>query len=486
MGTDGLSTAVEAKTSEPDSVGHKSSIIEAWEAKTLLARTLLKGTRGMKLAGKAFLPQHTLEGDLGYNERLKCSTLLNAFAKTSSFLSGQVFQKDPIFDEAVDQKFLDMAERITAAGDSFSVYAKRNFQNGLGKGVVHTLVDMPKKDENIVTQKDEEEAGIRPYFKEIKPEDILGFIEDEDGFIVQVRISESITKRVGKYGTKTFDRVRVLEPGQWELFEADDDSKSLASIDSGSFSINIIPLLTFIPGDPDTQMTAPSPLDDLSELNGKHWRTSSDQDNYLTYCRFPLYFGRMLSDIPILPAGKTLINSDDENSDLKTVEMTGTSIKAGAEDVKETEAQMALYGLQQLLPRVGNMTATEKAITSAESNSSLSTWATEFEDYCIQCFQVMGMFIGMEFPDNSIEMNKEYNFGVADPQELMALLAAKEAGVASAQETFIEFRRRGVYQDTTEWDDMSADIEQEKRESLEMSQLAGSAFGEEEGGEEGA
>ena len=466
-----------ATADDPDSVTHVSAAIKSWLEKTLLSRILLEGTRGMRLAGKVFLSQHTLESDQAYKERLNNSTLLNAFGKTTSFLAGQVFQKDAIFADGTNPVFEEWANEIDTAGNSFDVFGKRVFQNGLGKGVAHILIDMPKKDPNIKTKADEKKANLRPYFREIKPENILGFI-DEEGVIVQIRIAETTTKRVGKFGTKIVDRVRVLEPGKWEIHEEDGDE--LVVVESGVFSINKIPLKSFIPGNPDTAMTAESVLSDLAELNLKHWRSSSDQDNYLSYCRFPLYFGKMLSDINVLPAGKSLINTDDENGDLKTVEMTGTSIQAGADDIKETESKMALYGLQQLLPRVGNMTATEKAITSAESNSSLGTWATEFEVFANDCFTIAGEFMSVELAPNSIELNKEYNFGVADPQELMALIAAKDAGVASAKETFVEFRRRGVYNEHTVWDDMQADMEQEKRDNLDMAGLAGSAFGEED------
>ena len=471
-----------AVTDSPDSVDHVSATVAEWKVKTALARTLLGGTKAMHTAGKAFLPQHVLESDKGYQERLDNSTLLNAFGKTCSFLAGQVFQKDVIWAEGTPPVFEDWANKIDTAGNSFDVFGKRVFQNGLGKGVAHVLVDVPKKDHSIVTKEDEKKAGIRPYFKEVKPEDILGFIVDDDGAVILIRIAETVTKRVGTYGTKVVDRVRVLEPGKWEIFEMSGDS--MKSVDSGEFSIPIIPLLTFMPGNPDSIMTAESPLQDLAELNKKHWRNSSDQDNYLTYCRFPIYFGKKLGDLPILPAGKTLISSDDDDADLKTVEMTGSSIQAGADDIKETEAQMALYGLQQLLPRVGNMTATEKAITSAESNSSLGTWATEYEVFANDCFVVAGLFMKVALEPNSVEVNKEYNFGVADPQELLALLAAKEAGVASAKETFVEFRRRGAYNEHTDWDDMKADIEQEKRDNLDMAKLAGSTFGDDNTGDD--
>lgn len=462
---------------EPDSVTAQSAAIKLWLDRSLLPRTLLMGTYGMKQAGSVFLPSHTLESTAAYKERLAKSTLLNVFRKTASFLAGQVFQSDIVFADDINPIFLEWAKAIDAAGNSIDVFAKRMFQNGIGEGVRHILIDMPEKDPNVVTKADEKKAGVRPYFKDVDPKDVLGGIIDENGFLIQVRIAETVVKRVGRFGTKTVNRVRVIEAGEWELHEEGEDGGE-PIVTTGVFSANVLPFVTFIPGEEWTILTGETPMMDLAELNLKHWRSSSDQDNYLSYCRFPLFFSRMLDLKLIAESPSNLINSNDKNADLKAVEMGGASIGAGLADLKETEAQMALYGLQQLVPRTGSMTATEKALTSAESNSSLGTWATEFESVLNKAFEIAAMFMKMEWPDNGLTVNKEYNFGVADPEELAKILDAKEKGILSAQACFAEFRRRGVFEEHLTWGDMEADMEQEKRDNIDMARLAGAAFGD--------
>jgi len=462
-------------TEQPDAVAIMDNSMRQWHTDSLLPKTLLGGTSAMKGAGKVFLPDHTLESDTSYNSRLDASTLLNIYRKTTSFLTGQVFQSDIVMKDGIDPIFTEWGMAIDTSGNDMNVFCKRNFFNGVSKGMSYILIDMPKKDDSIQTVADEKNAGIRPYFKEINTDDMLGGIIDDSGFIVQLRIKETSLVRIGRFGYKRVKRVRVLEPGKWELHEEDNTTYTL--IDSGTFSVNIIPVTVFIPGEEISQLIGETPLMDLAELNGKHWRSSSNQDNYLAYCRFPLYFGKHL-DLAVLPMGRALINSEEDSADLKVVEMTGSSIAAGLQDIKETEAQMALYGLQQLIPRTGSMTATEKALTSAESNSSLGTWATEFESILIQSFKIAASFVGKEFPDDGLTVNKEYNFGVADPAELNAILKANEQGILSAQACFTEFRRRGVFQEHLSWDDMEDDMEQEKQDSIDMARMAGAAFGD--------
>ncbi len=462
---------------DADSVRAKSKDVVQWEDNSKLPRTLLEGTKGMREAGKDYLPQHNLEGDIAYADRLAASTLLNAYAKTTSFLAGQVFQVDVIFEDGIDSTFEEWAKEIDSTGNTLDVFAKRNFFNGCGKGVSHIFIDMAKADESVQTVKDEKEAGLRPYFREVDPKDVLGGIVDEEGFPIQVRLAETVVKQVGRFGTKTVNRIRVIEVGFWELYE-EGEGKSMDLIDTGTFSADVLPFVSFIPGKETSFITGETPLMDLAELNGKHWRSSSNQDNYLAQCRFPLYFGKKMGDLSVLPTGRALINSDEDNADLKTVEMTGASIEAGRMDLKETEAQMALYGLRQLVPSQVAVTATQNILTASESNSSLGTWANEYEAMLIAAFKIAASFMDKEFPDEGLAVNKEFSLGIADPQELAQVLKSQEQGIISAQACFTEFRRRGVYEEHLSWEDMEADLEQEKRDNIDMARMAGAAFGD--------
>lgn len=461
---------------EADSLTRRSTEVQKWMDRSLLPRTLYGGTYEMRRAGEDFLPKNELESPAAYKRRLAHSTLLNAYRKTSSYLSGQVFQSDVIFDDGIDEYFKDISEAIDTKGNKLDVFSKRVFQNGLAKGVAHILVDMPKRDKEVVTKQDEKEKKIRPYFREVKPESVLGCIVSESGFLLQVRIAESSSVRYGKYGTKTVEKVRVLEPGKWELFVIDGEDEKLE--DSGTFSVDFIPLVTFIPGEEWSSITGETPTMDLADLNAKHWRSSSDQDNILHVARVPILFGRHI-DTTTIPVGvAAMISSDDDQADLKYVEHSGAAIAAGSKDLEEIEAAMALYGLQQLVPRTGNMTATEKAITSAESNSSLGTWATEFEGVLNDCFTIAGIYVNKEFKKNGLALNKEYSFGIADPQELAVILDSYDRGIISARGAFSEFRRRGIYDEHLTWEDVEDDNEKEARDSKETAGLNGTIDGD--------
>lgn len=463
--TGGSGKAVNKATNTSNNVDSHSPKYEEYMEKSALPRTLAQGTRGMKAAGKQFLPSPPLETPASYQTRLENSVLLNAFRKTCSFLSGQVFQVDIVFEDEVPDDFTTYSTKIDHLGNSINVFAKRVFMNGLMKGASHILIDAPKSNGETRSRAEEKENNIRPYFKEIKPESIIGWRLDDDGSLAQVRITQKAEKHEGEFGTTEVNQILVLEKGSWRTYEQDQSGKTWTQVEEGVFSItDKIPLFSFIPGDEWTALTGETPLMDLAELNLAHWRSRSDQTNILHVGRVPFLFGKNV-DLKTMPVATTyMVTSTDENSDIKFVEIQGAAISAGADDLKELEAKMALYGLQQLIPRVGNMTATEKSLTSGESNSSLGTWATEFESTLQAAFECFGEFINQEFPEDSINLNKEYNYGMFDSQEGQLILKAVQDGVLSAQGAFREMKRRGIFEEHAMWDENQDEMEEEDRE----------------------
>jgi len=460
----GVETTV-SKLEEPNAVSKRSRNMEIWLERTLLPRTLTQGTFGMKQAGSEFLPQHSLESNTAFANRLQGATLLNAYMKTIAFLAGQVFQTDVIFDETVPDDVEDWTASIDARGNAFNVFAKRFFVSGLAKGVNHILIDVPKRPEGAKTKADDKKFGIRPYFKVISPEDILGTVEDETGKVVLVRILESVAVRNGRFGTKIMKRIRILEAGKWEVVEEALDG-SVTSIDKGEFNTDVIPLVSFIPSEEWTPVTGAPPMDDLAELNKAHWVSQAHQTNILNVARVPILFGRKI-ELEKMPVGvATMVVSDDEGSDMKYVEHSGQAIAAGQVDLTELEAKMALYGLQQLVPRAGNMTATEKTLTSQEANSSLAEWGLELQATLQSAFEIACDMMDLEFPKGGLEVNTDFFIGIADPNLLSMLLKAHDQGILSAQACFSEFRRRAVLDEHLDWEDMAADLEQENREKL--------------------
>ncbi|NJB67508.1 hypothetical protein GGQ74_001148 [Desulfobaculum xiamenense] len=456
---------------------------EDYVVRLRLPVALMGGTQAMRDADRAFLPQEPAESAAAYRARRDRTVLHNAYRRTVAYLTGQVFARDVVLGEDVPEAAVEFAENVDNAGNALSIFAEEVFRAGVDHGVAHILVDMPPAPRDAqgrtreLTRAEEREQRRRPYWVLVRGEHVIGWRSEVEGGrsrLTQVRIRESVSEPDGEYGVRRVERIRLLEPGRYELWEkrkGKGGDETWARIEEGVTTLDEIPLVTFMPGDRESAMTARPALEDLAYLNLAHWQSSSDQRNILHFCRVPLLFGKCLTrdeagDIVVGP--NRLIHSDSENADLKSVEHGGAAIEAGRRDLKDLEEAMALYGLQLLMPRTGNITATEKALDSAESDSTLKSWALQFRDALEQALHFTARWLGQE-GGGSCEVNTE--FRMQDGLDADLLLKAEQQGVISTQVVFEEFKRRGLLADSWEWREIEASFQ--NRPGLGLAALAG-------------
>lgn len=434
-----------------------------WMRDSLLVRSLMKGTKGMKEQGERFLPRDYLEKEEIYKVRLSRSTLLNAFDKTVNFLGGQVFSKPLVFSEDTPVDVLEWNKDIDLKGNDINVFAKGLFELGIGEGVVHVIVDTTNKDGDYTSKKEEKEAGVRPYFRKVKGENLFAFV-DEGGVLQQIRIYESVSVKNGEFGVDVVDQIRVIEPGAWRTYRAKSNGQ-YDVYESGTNSLSYLAIASFIPGKNKGPLFGESPLSDLAELNLDHWQSRSDQKNILHHARVPKMFGRMLDVEALENSVHSMVVSNDEQGDLKWVEIRGKSIEVGQKDLTETEAKMALWGLQQLIPRTGSQTATEKAIAASESHSSLGSWASDFEDFLRLCYSFMADFEATTYPEEMVTVNQEFSIGLIDAGMIGAYQNLVDTKILSAESAFSEIKRKGFIGRDLDWLDVSAQLTKETSNS---------------------
>lgn len=446
-----------------------------------LPKALMGGTREMKKAGRDFLPQDPKEKNDAYLVRLKKTYLLPGYKRTINLLTGQVFSKPINMPEETPEEIASLRDDIDKAGNNLDVFCRKVFKDGIDRGSSCILVDMPKGDGGG-TKAEEEDAGIRPYFVHVKSENIIGWKTDENENLLQLRIEETAEIPDGEYGVKTENRIRVLEPGSFKVYREVDKGQWEIATDAdgnqmtGKTSLDFIPLVIFMPGEPRSKITANPPLEDLAYINLAHWQSQSDQRNILHVARVPILFGKMLGKIDKVAVGASrMLNSDNEKGDLKYVEHTGAAIAAGRLDLEDLKSEMGLFGLQLMVPKTGDVTATQAALESSESDSTLKSWALMFQDTLNTALSYMGEYIGVEY-DEVATVNTEYRNLLQEftPKELLE--AARE-GILAKQVVFVEFKRRGLVVEDMEWEENLSLLEDEGRSTGDFSTFANSALG---------
>lgn len=480
--TTSLTPKVKDKSGKDD-VSHPVDQYQLVMAHNKLPAALLGGTKAMREAGKDFLPQEAKETDTAYLNRLARSTLFNGYSRAVSFLAGQTFSKSVTkgdnFPEALEPILADVDTR----GNTLDVFAKTIFQDALGQVGGYILVDMPPlpKDEEgnevrPTTVAEEKEAGRRPYMVRVLPHQIIGWRTDDRGQLSQIRILEAKQEPDGVFGVVEINQIRVLEPGAWSIWRETKvgNKTTWSQTDQGTTSLEYIPLFPLVLGEELTDLAGRPPLENLADLNLAHWQSASDQTHILHVARVPLLFGRMLDLNSVEVGVSRLINSDDPNGDLKFVEISGKAVEAGQRDLTELENKMALFGLQQLVPRTGSVTATEKALSTAESDSSLKSWTVALDDTVSGALACMAEFMSQDVEkEGLVSFNKDFSLGMLAGFNITEMVKAIDAKILSREMVFNEMKRRGVIMEDMDWDTVKDQLDGEEA----LAGTAGLGFG---------
>jgi len=134
-----------------------------------------------------------------------------------------------------------------------------------------------------------------------------------------------------------------------------------------------------------------------------------------------------------------------------------------------------MFGLTYMMPKTGNTTATEKAIDSSENDSSLKSWALDFQDFVNLLLDTTLDYTGQEMTDKGIGINTEFRSFLMDLEPKYILEAAK-AKILPNEVVFEEFKRRGIIKDEWDWAEVLLMLEQQEQSSVSLGSLSGGIF----------
>lgn len=473
VSNEALTTPVTAMSITDSDVSKPCAEYTSAEEMRRVGRTLMGGTAAMRAAGETYLPKNTAESVNAYTTRLSKSVLYNAFRRAVNNLVGKVFDK-PISLLESDEAMEEWWEDIDLQGNSGDVFARMVFEKVMAEGLAYILTDYPvvPEGQEPVTVGELKTTGLRPYWVHILPQQVIGWRTELVGGIqrlTQVRILETVTEPKGLFDETSIEQVRVLVPGGWQIWRpVDDDSGRWQLYDAGQTSLDFIPL-TCVYATRKGHFQSDPPLQDLADLNVKHWQSLSMQDHILDYCRFPILFARNLgldegADLKIGPNG--VIIAESENAELKHVEHTGASIDSGRSSIQDLENRMAILSLEPMLQSSpGTLTATKTSIDSSSAASSLMAMAVSLKDALEQSLTHLAAY-APEMETGSVHMDFDFVLNLSSA-DATVLLQTYQAGAISREQYCSELQRRAVLSDDYDIEADGVKIDEEKSSSLE-------------------
>lgn len=369
-------------------------------------RSVLGGTETMRDAGEELLPRHENESSWQYSERLARSVLYNVTKMTLQSWVGQVFKEPMVADSALDPKISELFTDIDLQGNNLQVFAREWFATGLSLGLAPMLVLFPTAETQPQTLRDDAEAGLRPYWQQLAPENVLhvrtSVQPDGREVITHLRVRAFRVEPNG-FLDQVVEQVLVYTSTEVTTYEKRARTKGSKPEwirgESVQHSLGEVPLVVFYAEKDDT-MVGRSALFGLADLNIQHWQSQSDQINCLTVARFPILAGSGVPDdgAAVEVGPRKYLHSEDPGSKWYFVEHSGAALQAGSQDLKDIEARMANYGAEFLKRRPGRETASARVLDSSEATSQIAEVALRFNDALAQALYFTARWMNLPEP----------------------------------------------------------------------------------------
>ncbi len=420
--------------------------------KTLKIRALYAGTDTMRAAKETYLTKNPSESDGKYDARLAASWLFNGVRKTVRDMTGRVFDKPIKLGEDVPPTLVDWLDNADMEGRDLSTFSADLFRFGLMDGISWIMVDAPVRDGEM-TKGAVVDLNIRPSLTILSIEDVLGWkITNIKGAAVlsQIRIIESVdeTDPDDEFAVVPVTQIRVMDlidgMVQVRLYRKVDDSDEWAMQDEPSIidmdAITVVPFYTNRTG----YFTGEPLLDDLADVNIAHWQAQSMYTAALATASIPILYGAGFPDEEEIEiSASTALTTSDPDAKLSWVETRGYALKDGVINILNLENKMEAYGLQLLIQKAANQSATGEALDANKETTQLSMIADNLQDALEIALGYMAEYGGLP-QGGSVEVNKEFGAGIATSHELNNLLSNVTTGQITQQTYLSELIRRGV------------------------------------------
>jgi len=412
-------------------VGDTNSTWAAQEPHWVLIEDLMQGTYGMRRKHRRYLPQEPRELDESYDNRLARSVCPPYYQRLERMLAGMLTRK-PVRLENVDDVVREHLFDVDLQGHDLNVWTYETARKLVRYGHVGVLVDAPQGGEG------------RPYWVTYTPRDILGWRTEQSGNtnrLIQLRLRESVIVPDGEWGEKLVDQVRVLRPGEYELWQRNEKSEWTRT-EQGGTSLPEIPFSVAYSNRVGFMNSRP-PLEDIAELNLKMYQIQSDLDNQLHISAVPMlaFFG-FPSAAEEVSAGPGEAIAFPAEGRAEYIEPGGSSFDSQFRRMDQLEKQINELGLSAVLgQKLTAETAEAKMIDRSQGDSTMMVIAQQVQDMIDNCLQFHADYLNLAQAGSCL-VNRDFVGTKLDPAEQLALLQLYTAGTIT-QKTLLDQLAQG-------------------------------------------
>jgi len=426
-------------------------MMKGWE----IMKAVTEGTDYLRQNSEAFLPLEPREDFDAYLARVNRAVFSPFTQRLIRAATGLVLRKpitltgDPYWTEMFKMD-------VDGCKSDLDEYARRLLMCSLTYGQSHILVDYPAPS-GARSLAEERAQDRRPYWIEVDPTNLYGWRLDREsnyGNLIQVRLAEKAVLPSGQFGEKVFDQIRVIEPGRYrvfrkkeqieEMYDVSDNSsvgefevattqKDYKQVESGSFSLGEIPLVTIYSGKTDNLVSKP-PLLDIAYLNIAHFQRQADLIHSLHVASQPMLVMEGYDDqTKDLAISVNYAMATQPGNKVYYVEPASSAFDAQSAEIKELQMQMATLGISTLSQqKFVAESADARRLDRVDTNSMLAMVSMELEQKLQKAFNLSADYVGIEPPE--VKISRDFDIERLIGQDITALTSLFDQQVIDREE----------------------------------------------------
>jgi len=426
-------------------------MMKGWE----IMKAVTEGTDYLRQNSEAFLPLEPREDYDAYLARVNRAVFSPFTQRLIRAATGLVLRKpitltgDPYWTEMFKMD-------VDGCRSDLDEYARRVLMCSLTYGQSHILVDYPAPS-GARSLAEERAQDRRPYWIEVDPTNLYGWRLDREanyGNLIQVRLAEKAVLPSGQFGEQVFDQIRVIEPGRYrvfrkkeqleEMYDVSDNSsvgefevattdKDYKQVESGSFSLGEIPLVTIYSGKTDNLVSKP-PLLDIAYLNLAHFQRQADLIHSLHVASQPMLVMEGYDDqTKDLAISVNYAMATQPGNKIYYVEPASSAFDAQSAEIKELQMQMATLGISTLSQqKFVAESADARRLDRVDTNSMLAMVSMELEQKLQKAFNLSAEYVGIEPPE--VKISRDFDIERLIGQDITALTSLFDQQVIDREE----------------------------------------------------
>ena len=392
------------------------------------------------------LPIEPKEDEAAWRRRVSHAVLSPYTIRIADQAAGLIMRKPVQIepkeeDGEVDDYWTEWIKDVDGYGTDLDAFARRVVLNSLLLGHSAILVDFPTTEpaENLLQER---QLGLRPYFLEVRADQILGWRKEGDSPLApinQIRINEYVTEPVGAFGDRVVQQIRVLERGSYQIWRKGEDGWALYQ--EGTTSLPVIPLAVTYSGKLSELMSVP-PLLAIANLNILHAQRQADLQHALHVAALPVMYLKAFEDNGdeiALSANSAILLP--ENGEVGYAEPASSAFESQQNFITELEQQMRNLGISTLFSQtyVGE-TAEAKAMDRSDSDSMLSVVSQDLENALQNAMDMAAAYVGIEAP--KVVVSRDFDLQKLDGTQVQQYMGMWQNGAITHQ-TLLEILSRG-------------------------------------------